>query len=361
MGDRVPPVYFYIPENRMPKSELPETAGDYWQWQVAQGLDNSGDYGWTVQTYLYLKGRGLNCELTSDLPMEGIVFSHRPLLSDDWQPSPKLLIVCIQGDRKRHPYAQLHVVQNHLQEVPQGGLGLWESHWIPYWPQPGLIPRDPERGDRFENVAFFGREQNLIHELCDRCWQHYLESLDLNWQIYDRADRWNDYSEVDVVVAIRKFGYNWDHTWKPANKLYNTWLAGVPAILGRESAYQAERRSDLDYLEVGTYKDLMAAIKQLKEDKTLRRAMADNALVRAQDVKPDKIVQRWLDFIHDVAVPAYDSWCGMSDSSQERFLLLRHWAYQFYARQRQLRFMKTKVEAKLKGKRIVGQQLKRDL
>ena len=37
---------------------------------------------------------------------------------------------------------------------------------------------------------------------------------------------------------------------KPPSKLFNSWLAGVPAVLGHESAYRAERRSDLDYIEV---------------------------------------------------------------------------------------------------------------
>jgi hypothetical protein len=35
-----------------------------------------------------------------------------------------------------------------------------------------------------------------------------------------------------------------------AIKLYNCWHAGVPAVLGAESAFRANRRSDLDYLEV---------------------------------------------------------------------------------------------------------------
>ncbi|NES04757.1 MAG: glycosyltransferase [Okeania sp. SIO2F4] len=40
---------------------------------------------------------------------------------------------------------------------------LWGSYFIPHWSQPGLIPRNPKRGDGFENIVFFGREQNLIH------------------------------------------------------------------------------------------------------------------------------------------------------------------------------------------------------
>lgn len=359
MSQEIPPIYFYIPKRRLKTTDLPENPESYWQWQISQGLSDSGDYGWTLQTYLYLKSAGLRCELTTTLPSEGIVLSHRPLLSDKIEPTANLLIICVQGDRKRHPYAQLHVVQNPLQQVPKGLFKLWESYFIPYWPQPALIPRNTERGDRFENVVFFGREQNLIHELRDPLWQKTLEYLGLRWQISNSAERWNDYSEADVVVALRKFGYSWDHSWKPANKLYNSWLAGVPAILGLESAYQAERKSELDYLEVASYQQLISAIKRMKEDAELRRAMAENARVRAEQVRPGKLVKRWQDFLKKIAVPAYESWRQISQAERQRFFQARSLAYKFYFAQRHLRFIKAKIDFKLQGRRIVGQQLKR--
>ncbi len=360
MTDRFPSVYFYIPQTKLPSEKLPENPESYWQWQLSVGTNNSGDYGWTLQTYLYLKSNGLRCELTTSLPDEGILLSHRPLLPNNFKPTSKLLIICVQGDRKRHPYAQLHVVQNPLQQVPKGLFKLWESYFIPYWPQPGLIPRDPTRGDRFENVAFFGREQNLIHELRLPLWHKTLGDLGLRWQICNSAELWNDYSEADVVVAVRKFGYSWDHTWKPANKLYNAWLAGVPAILGLESAYQAERKSELDYLEVASYQELISAIKRLKADRELRRAIAENARVRAEEINPNQIVKRWQDFLKNRAVPAYESWCRASESQRERFLQARYFAYQFYSAQRQFRFIKAKIVSRIEGRNFVGQN-RRDL
>ncbi|MGK7894500.1 MAG: hypothetical protein AB4372_12955 [Xenococcus sp. (in: cyanobacteria)] len=355
MTQEIPPIYFYIPKKSFPK-DLPENPESYWQWQISQDIGSRGDYGWTVQTYLYLKSSGLRCELIASLPDEGIVLSHRPLLSDKLQPTAKLLIICLQGDRKRHPYAQLHVVQNRLQQVPKGLLKLWESYFIPFWPQPSLIPRDPARGTRFENVAFFGERHNLIYELRDLSWQETLEDLGLRWQIRNKGELWNDYSDVDVVLALRKFGYSWDHTWKPANKLYNAWLGGVPAILGQESSYQAERKSELDYLEVASYQQLISAIKRLKGDQELRRAMAENARVRAEEIQPLKLVKRWEDFLKNIAVPAYESWCHTSEVERQRFFQARSLAYKFYSTQRQLRLIKTKIECRIKGRSFVGQQ-----
>jgi len=42
--------------------------------------------------------------------------------------------------------------------------------------------------------------------------------------------------------------------------------AGCPALLGPEAGYREQRRSELDYLEVCTMEDALAALKRLKND-----------------------------------------------------------------------------------------------
>ncbi|PSN07429.1 hypothetical protein C7293_30475 [filamentous cyanobacterium CCT1] len=115
------------------------------------------------------------------------------------------------------------------------------------------------------------------------------------------------------MVAVRSF--RWQDRWrtrgyshKPATKLYNGWLAGVPMMLGVESAFRAERQSPLDYWEVATPADLWSTLVRLKQDADLRRAMVDQGQRRSPAVRPESIVQRWLDFLRGVALPAYDRW-----------------------------------------------------
>ena len=322
MTEHLPPIYFYIPQGDLP-SELPTNADHYWV-----GF-RRGIYCWTLQTYLHLKANNFPCKLVETIPSEGIVLAHWDSLPQDLQPSSKLLIVCFQADRARHPYAQVHIVQN-----PQGLLKqLWllgdryllpgEVYYMPHWPQPGLIPRNPTRRNQFVNIAFFGLESNLLPELRDSSWQEQVNALGLCWQTVSSFERWNDYSEVDAVVAVRSFQHS-DYSWKPATKLFNAWHAGVPAILGCESAYQAERKSELDYWEVSSLTDITFALKRLRDDSILRQAIVENGLIRAQETQPKMLTERWKQLITKELIPVYERWCASS------------WYRQAFLHQRQL-------------------------
>ncbi len=64
-----PSISFFIPPSLWP-DQLPTGPNQNW---AGYGL---GLYAWTVQTYMWLKAAGIACELTSQLPAEGIVFCH---------------------------------------------------------------------------------------------------------------------------------------------------------------------------------------------------------------------------------------------------------------------------------------------
>ena len=188
----LPPIYFYLPQENW-RNDMPDKPDIYWE-EFGRGI-----YCWTLQTYLYLKADGFPCTLVGTMPDEGIVIAHRDSFPYKLRPTPKVLMVCIKPDRNPHPYAQLQVVQN-----PQDAKNLRNSYYIPLWRQPGLIPRSSERGDRFENIGYFGINSNLAPELKAASWSKQLEELGLNWQIIPR-NRWYDYSNIDAVVAVRNF------------------------------------------------------------------------------------------------------------------------------------------------------------
>ncbi|NJN38789.1 MAG: hypothetical protein HC790_08765 [Acaryochloridaceae cyanobacterium CSU_3_4] len=159
-----PHIYFYIPQEYWPATGIPEQPNTYWC-NFNQGI-TPGVYAWVIQTYQYLKADGLNCELVGEIPLEGIIFAHRKSLPDDFKPNEKSLIVCLKAESSAHPYAQVHIVGNErdmdFETMILGDRYLYpgDKYYIPHWPQPGLIPRDINRGNRFENIAFFGESQN---------------------------------------------------------------------------------------------------------------------------------------------------------------------------------------------------------
>jgi hypothetical protein len=317
----LPPIYFYLPKHYFPQ-HLPMSAEENWP---GFGL---GLHTWTLQTYLRLTGNGFPCHLTSTLPSEGIVLLHRNALrahQTPVKPNSKLLLICIKAEGKRYPYAQLHLVQNPGEANPSKGC-----HYLPHWPQPGLVPRSQQRGDRFESIAYFGHAANLTPELQSPDWERQLAALGLrwqpiinhnNWDDFQPVDsRWNDYSQVDAIVAVRRFQANGTYSNKPATKLYNAWLAGVPALLGVESAYRSEGRNQVNYLEVTSLDELMAALKRLQASPALRHRLVDDGSLRAQAFLPTKITQKWLNFLLEIAVPSFDRWIGLPSYLQRMIL-----------------------------------------
>ncbi|MEG4015695.1 MULTISPECIES: glycosyltransferase [unclassified Microcoleus] len=324
MNESLPPIYFYIPKSQWPVGKMPKIPQEYWKWMSSWGSRyGRGKYDWTLQTYLYLKADGLPCQLIDFMPDEGIVLSHRDFLSDNLQPLPKLLVVCIKVDREPHPYAQLQVVQNDRDPLFSRSPFLWQCHPLKFWLQPGLIPRDAGRGEIFENAAFFGVLDSLAPELQAPSWGEKLGVLGLDWQVVG-CDRWHDYSKVDVIVAVRSFEGELTFDSKPPSKLINAWHAGIPAVLGRESAYRRERKSQLDYIEVASPEEAIAAVEMLRGDRNLRAAMIENGRIRAQETANALIISQWRNFLTNVAVPAYYRWCTASIWQQQIFLARRH-------------------------------------
>jgi hypothetical protein len=312
-------IYIYIPQYFWPKF-LPDDPNENWP---GFGL---GMYTWTIKTYLHLRSINFPCQLVNYLPKQGIILiDHNHLRSQGLKPNQKQLFVCLEQDGLPYPYAQLSVVQNPI------AAQLKESrYYIPHWPQPGLLPRYHDRGVQFENVGFFGHEVNLAAELKNSRWQRDLCDLGLkwcpvincnHWSDYSSLDaRWNDYSEIDVMVAIRSFRNGEKFLHKPASKLYNAWLAKVPAILGVESAFRAEGEPGLNYLEVSSYEQLLQALRDLKNDSSFCHQLVHQGFLRGQDFLADQTVKRWANFLQEIAVPAYKYWCAIPPVLQRTFL-----------------------------------------
>ncbi|MEM9163615.1 MAG: hypothetical protein AAGC54_11190 [Cyanobacteria bacterium P01_F01_bin.4] len=272
-----------------------------------------------MQTYLRLKETGFPCELTDRLPEQGIVLFHRNVvLKADISPGPSRLLICLKADISFFSGAQLHVVQNPREASPQLG-----SYFIPHWPQPGLLPRQPDRGNCFETVAFFGHQVNLDPALNTSVWQTQLAQRGLRWVSIANTNRWNDYAtlnngwndyrQIDAIVGVRQFQARRPlYRRKPATKLYNAWLAGVPAVLGREWAYRVTGQAGVNYLEANSVEAVLHHLERLKQDVAWRQSLVEAGRIQSVAYQPEVITQRWRQFLKTVAVPAYQHWCQLN-------------------------------------------------
>jgi len=306
----LPPIYFYIPHDQNVGS-LPTSAYDYWPWRrsMSKKLKFLGIYDWTLQTFLRLKDNGFRCELANSPPSRGIIIAHKDFLGEFSRPNRFTLLICLKSDRLPHSYAQIHVVQN-----PNDNLGgmqqeFVKSFFIPHWVQPSLIARDTARSDKFRNICYMGSEFELSEEFKKDSWEKTLKNMGLNWHCNTAANSWADYSNMDALIAIRNCSSNGEEfNFKPATKLYNSWHAGIPAILGRESAYRAERKSKFDYLEANSPEEVINALKRLRDNRYIRFQMASNGEIRARETDPEELVKKWENFLVNIACPAYHTW-----------------------------------------------------
>ena len=348
---QLPPIYFYLPQRFWP-SDLPQSADENWS---GFGL---GLYTWTIQTFLRLRACDFPCQLVNHFPKEGIVFVHHNAFRAHkarLKPSRKLLLICLKAEERPYPYAQLHIVQN-----PTEASASKNRFYLPHWPQPGLIPRDSNRGDRFENIAFFGHYSNLAIELQIPSWQQQLSSLGLRWHYVINQNKWNDYhsldnrwnnfQQIDAIVAVRSFQSSHPYNNKPATKLFNAWLGRVPALLGLESAYRFEGCHLEDYWEVSTYEELVNSLKRLQTDKKLRQRLVTNGHSKSVQFTAENITEKWQDFIVDIAVPAFYRWCNLSSIQQSLLLQKQYLTYTVEKAQAKLKIIKPENEAVLLSK-----------
>jgi hypothetical protein len=291
-------VWFYLPEREALRGVDPLTLDPDRDWAIF----GTGVYVWILQTFLRLHRAGAPVRLAEAPPDAGTVVVHAAnltrLLSEAGSVSDLTLVVA-QSDRPAQPLADFTIVQN----ASSPGR---DRFFIPSWLQPGLIPRDESRGARVENVAYLGALNELHPELADPAWPAALHERSLRWEsraiafsgndkLYGQH-RWNDYADLDVIVALRP-PRSWDARPKPAAKLQNAWAAGVPAILSPEGPYRELRASALDYFEARSAAEVLAAIDKLRSEPALYADMVRNGLERARAFHADRLVERWTDVL----------------------------------------------------------------
>ena len=281
------------------------------EWPDLIGNDNPGgscDYiprykngrdGWIITTYLELLNRGNDVKLSDTFIPGKVCVSHHDHIVGVPE-AAKSYVVAIKADR-----ALTYTCENEIVQSP-ASLTNHRDYFIPYWPQSNIIPRDPSRGAIIENIVFMGRERNLAVRFREAAFQDELAKLGVKLHVADRS-QWHDYENADLVLAIRDGG---DHylASKPASKLVNAWIAGVPAVLGSEPAFNELRRSELDFFPAQTEDDVLAIVRKLKESPDLYKDVIRNGSIRAEKFTFDAICEEWERVLFNEITPNYVRW-----------------------------------------------------
>jgi hypothetical protein len=291
------PAVFYLPDqHEVAKLTSADMDRD---WQIF----STGVQVWIGQTYLRLSAAGYPVSLQSVPPERGIVVvhaDHAPRLFADRRLLSTLTVIVVRADRPPQPYADAEIVQN-----MQSATG--HAHYVQHWPQPGLISRDLARGDAVRNIAFKGSVGEMADGFKGTDWTDALAAEGMAWRA-DAAQwtgngvsyqmHWHDYHDIDAIVALRRDTSHM-HVRKPASKLINAWLAGVPAILGPEVAYRELGRPGSDYLEAASPAEAFRALCHLKNSPELYRQLVLNGQRRALEVNAKAVTDRWAGLLFD--------------------------------------------------------------
>jgi hypothetical protein len=286
------PYVFVVPEASAAQLETLRSLDPRVDWRQL----GHGEYSWCLQTFLELRDRGWPVALLSEPQPGHVNFVHAAHLSS-LKPTAEAFIVAIRADYPRVPWAAANVVQNRLQADDRG------SFWIPHWPQPGLIPRAADR-DTVQCVAYAGVPCWLARG--ERQWSAALKALGIEFRRLGH-DNWNDYSTVDVLVAVRSFDES-RYDEKPPSKLFNAWHARVPLIAGYDSAFEQIGRPGVDYFRVSTLEQAIAAIERLRDDRTLYRSVVDAGAARATVYSRDRIAECWQNLLSGPISLRYLRW-----------------------------------------------------
>ena len=289
------------------------------------GRFRSGIDVWIVQTYLHVRDAlaadGWSVRLSDRFEPGAICVAHWDELHRLRLRAPRSYLVGVRADRPPLLVADWVVRQNTLLADDDRQVG------IPNWPQPGIRPRDPSRGDRVRRIGYFGRLAMAPSFFADPAFLATLDALGL--EFVPSENDWQNYRDIDVVIAFRTAPPSL-LCHKPVTKVSNAWLAGVPAIVGPEPAYLQAKRDDLDMFVADDADGVIGALTALVRDPARYRAMRDRARERAVEFDVPAIRERWLAFLRDRVGPAFADWRERGASPAVRY----PWYFDALLRQR---------------------------
>lgn len=256
-----------------------------------------GRFNWVAQTWLVLRehreGLTIGTEPMADRINFGHVMGWRAIGARRGE-----FRVSVRADYKRMYDVDFEILQN-----PEAPLAANQAY-LPYWPVPGVIPRDPSRHG-LRTLAYAGRigPLNLAEDLKSGFAEQF---QDLEFRIIP-PHLWHDLSGIDALIAIRSLNTS-RHLTKPPSKLFSAWRADIPLIAGYDAAFSAVGTPGEDYLRVSSIDELREGLTRLKDDPAFYESIVNMGRLRAPEVGHDTLAEIWLQLFDTQIANSFDYW-----------------------------------------------------
>ncbi|HSC79545.1 MAG TPA: hypothetical protein VLC08_04265, partial [Chitinolyticbacter sp.] len=152
---------------------------------IPQRFSIGGRSGWTFQTLATLNDLyhdEFEFSVGATCRPDAINLMHNDDFGSRVKPWRGLTVVC-RADRPPVLGAD-YVIEQNAEAEAEGRL------FMPYWPQPGLQPRE-RTGDELATVAYFGRMDSFPDELASDAFKARLAAHGITLRI--STDNWTDY------------------------------------------------------------------------------------------------------------------------------------------------------------------------
>lgn len=292
------PVNFvvYDLKQKWPEFEAPDSIVD--PSSIAPHRLHPNESCWIVLTYMLMRQAGYPVRIVDQFAPEQVnICSSEKLLHQ--HTARDAFIVVTDGDRRGMLWGDFHLVQSPAMLRPR------DSHLINLWPQPGLLPRDPARGDRIERLAYFGYHGNLNPAFRDPAFKRDLDQLGVEFILREDPQDWHNYQDLDLCLAVRGLSRYWIMT-KPMTKLAHAWITGCPALMGPEPAYQYWGERGVDYFEVETPSDVVKTVQMLKKEPHRYRRAIELGAQKAPHHNHAGVLKQWISALEG---PIHSSFC----------------------------------------------------
>lgn len=276
---------------------------------ILRSFAENGDLCWTVQTWCRLRDAGIGGIEIATEPAEGRINIAKSKTLSRTGSETGLFQVSIQADYPRVLWAQFHIQQNADLLCDDGALQY-------LWPQAGIIPRDPERVG-VKRIGFLGSVDGNLASSEDE-WRTLFAQRGLEF-IARPPERWHDFSDIDVAIGLRSFG-NARHSHKPANKMINAWIGGVPFVGGADSAFAQVGTAGIDHLLATNREELLTQVERLRSDAFLYQSIVSAGRQKAEAFSTEKLVEQWVALLEGPVSARYKQWAAHPVRERNRTL-----------------------------------------